>query len=73
MNLRVRALDFNYEDDGFTIKDVNVRFDITAEDGNFLSGAVKLTKDEYDSIDTTGISELGNVVKAKIKEEIQKL
>ena len=73
MNLRVRALDFNYEEDGVTIKDVNARFEITSQDGNFLNGAVRISKEEYDNIGTTGISEVATLVKTKLKEQIASL
>ena len=73
MNLRVRALDFNYEEDGVTIKDVNARFEITSQDGNFLNGAVQIGKEEYDTIGTTGISEVAILVKTKLKEQIANL
>ena len=73
MNLRVRTLDFNYGEDGMTIVDVNARFDINGVDGNFINGVVKLTKEEYDAIDVTSISDVAVVVKAKLKEQIASL
>ena len=73
MNLRVRALDFNYEEDGYTVKDVNARFEIVSTDGNFLNGAVRISKEEYDGIGTSGIGEVASLVKVKIKEKIASL
>ena len=73
MKLRVRALDFNYEEDGYTVKDVNVRFDLVSADGNFLNGAVRISQEEYDAIGTAGISEVATIVKTKLKEQIASL
>ena len=73
MNLRVRALDFSYDDDGYTVKDVNARFEIVSTDGSFLNGAVRITKEEYDTIGTSGILEVASLVKVKIKEQIANL
>ena len=73
MNLRVRALDFSYEEDGITISNVNVRFDISGENNSFLNGAVNINKEEYSSINSGSIEDLNGVVKAKLKEQIESL
>lgn len=73
MNLRVRALDFTYEDDGMTIKNVNTRFEITSTDGNFLNGSVTLSKEEYASMNSGSMEELSAIIKTKLKEQIESL
>ena len=71
MNLRVRALDFNYEDDGVTVKDVSARFEMTGAEGAFFNGAVKITKEQYE--ESASFAELSVIVKEKLKVEIESL
>lgn len=71
MNLRVRALDFNYEDDGVTVKDISARFEMTGEEGTFFNGAIKITKEQYETSES--FTDLAVVVKQKLKEEIASL
>lgn len=70
MILRVRALDFNYAEDG-TVTDVNARFEVTDASGNFINGVIKVTNEEYEG--TANLSEVATIVKAKIKTKINSL
>lgn len=71
MNLRVRALDFNYEDDGVTVKDISARFEMSGENGAFFNGAIQITKEQYENSES--FTDLAVVVKQKLKEEIASL
>lgn len=70
MNLRVRALDFNYTEDG-AVTDVNARFEVTDSTGNFINGTIKITNAEYEG--TANLNEVAVIVKSKLKEKINSL
>lgn len=68
MNIRVRALDFFYEDDGATIKEVSARFEMNGNEGEYFNGAVKISKAEYENAQS--FVDLATIVKERLKEQI---
>lgn len=70
MNLRVRALDFNYTEDG-AITDVSARFEVTDTTGNFINGTIKISKEEYET--SPNLTEVATIVKSKLKAKIDSL
>lgn len=70
MNLKVRALDFNYTEDG-EVTDVSARFEVTDTTGNFINGTVKITKEEYEG--TASLTDVAIIVKEKLKTKITSL
>jgi hypothetical protein len=67
MNVKVRTLDFTYDSEG-VIKEVSVRFDSKEEDGTYLNGSVKLTKEEY--LSTTSLNEISDIIRTKVQAKL---
>lgn len=72
MDLKVRNIDFNYDNDNL-VTSVNVRFDsyngANTNEAIVLSGHIRITKAEYDT-NATDLNALAVLAKTKIKEQI---
>jgi len=71
MDLKVRNIDFNYDNDNI-VTSVNVRFDSHNTNNNepvVLNGYIRISKEEYDT-NATDLNALAVLAKNKIKEKI---